>query len=345
MSLPERPHVAVVGATGLVGRVMLGILDQRRFPAAAVRAVASKRSAGKEVPFAGGGLVVEEISPDVFEGVDLVLLDTPDDVAREWAPVAVAAGATVVDNSAAWRMDAGVPLVVPEVNAHELESLGGRPGIVASPNCTTIGVVLPLTAIHRAFGIERVVVASYQAVSGAGEAGVEELKEQVAKLAHELDAMGDGDPAGLAPAPRAFPAPIAFNVVPRAGSLKEQGYTSEEWKLVHESRKIMGLPTLEVTATCVRVPTVTGHGAAVHVRCGQDVDVDRALEALDRFPGVTLCDLPTAVLAAGKDDSFVGRVRPDPADPRALWFFCACDNLRKGAALNAVQIAERLLPA
>jgi aspartate-semialdehyde dehydrogenase len=341
MPLPAQPHIAVVGATGVVGRVMLGILQERRFPASRVTAIASPRSAGKEIAFGDQSLVVRALSPEALEGVDLVLLDTPDEVAREWAPVAVKAGATVVDNSAAWRMEEHVPLVVPEVNARQLEV---HSGIIASPNCTTIGVVLPLAAIHRAFRVEHVVVASYQAVSGAGEAGVEELKEQVAKLAHELDAMGEGDPAGLAPPPRAFPATIAFNVVPQAGSVKELGYTSEEWKLLHETRKIMGLHDLQVTATCVRVPTVTGHGAAVHVRCIEDVDLDAALEALDEAPGVKLTTVPTALMAAGKDESFVGRVRVDAGDPKGLWFFCTCDNLRKGAALNAVQIAERLLP-
>jgi aspartate-semialdehyde dehydrogenase len=339
-ALPERPHVAVVGATGVVGRVMLGILRERSFPASRVTAIASARSAGKELAYGDETLIVRALSPEALEGVDLVLLDTPDDVAREWGPLAVAAGATVVDNSAAWRMEDHVPLVVPEVNPHDLEN---HPGIIASPNCTTIGVVLPLAAINMAFGIEQVVVASYQAVSGAGEAGVEELKEQVAKLAHELDALGLGDPAGLAPEPRAFPATIAFNVVPQAGSVKDLGYTSEEWKLLHETRKIMGLPALQVTATCVRVPTVAGHGAAVHVRCSREVDLDTALAALREAPGVTLTSLPTALLAAGKDESFVGRVRVDPGDPKALWFYCTCDNLRKGAALNAVQIAERLL--
>jgi aspartate-semialdehyde dehydrogenase len=341
MNLPEHPHVAVVGATGVVGRVMLGILRERGFPASKVTPLASARSAGKEIAYGDTTLVVRELSAESLQGVDLALLDTPDEVARRWAPVAVEAGAVAVDNSAAWRMDDHVPLVVPEVNPHDLE---GHPGIIASPNCTTIGVVLPLAAIHAAFGIESVVVASYQAVSGAGEAGVDELKEQVAKLAFELDAMGAGDPGGLSPEPRAFPAPIAFNVVPKAGSVKEGGYTSEEWKLLHETRKIMGLPNLKVTATCVRVPTVTGHGAAVHVRCASEVDLDAAMAALDAAPGVTVTELPTAVMAAGRDDSFVGRVRVDPGDPRALWFFCTCDNLRKGAALNAVQIAERLLP-
>ena len=342
MTLPEHPHVAVVGATGVVGRVMLGILRERGFPASQVTPLASARSAGKEIAYGDTTLVVRELSAESLQGVHLALLDTPDEVARQWAPVAVEAGAVVVDNSAAWRMEDHIPLVVPEVNAHDLD---GHPGIIASPNCTTIGVVLPLAAIHAAFGLESVVVASYQAVSGAGEAGVDELKEQVAKLAFELDAMGAGDPAGLSPEPRAFPAPIAFNVVPKAGSVKELGYTSEEWKLLHETRKIMGLPGLKVTATCVRVPTVTGHGAAVHVRCASDVDLDAAMAALEAAPGVTVTDLPTAVLAAGKDDSFVGRVRVDPGDPRALWFFCTCDNLRKGAALNAVQIAEHLLPS
>lgn len=338
--LPARPRVAVVGATGVVGRAMLGILRERRFPASEVVAIASARSRGRLIPYGDETLTVRPLSEETLDGVDLVLLDTPDEVAREWAPVAVRAGAVVVDNSAAWRMEEDVPLVVPEVNAH---ALAGHRGIIASPNCTTIGVVLPLAALHAAFGLERVIAASYQAVSGAGQPGVDELKEQVAKVADDIDALGAGDTSAVPPA-RTFPAPIAFNVVPVAGSLREEGYTSEEWKLLREGRKILGLPDLQVTATCVRVPTVTGHGAAVHARFAREVDLDAALAALAGYPGVELADVPTAHLAAGRDASFVGRVRRDPGDPQALWFFCTCDNLRKGAALNAVQIAERLLP-
>lgn len=344
--LPARPRVAVVGATGVVGRVMLDILHERSFPAAEIVPVASARSAGRLVAYGDGQLPVQVLAGSVFDGIDLVLLDTPDDVAREWAPVAAAAGAIVVDNSAAWRMDDDVPLVCPEVNAAALE--GAQKGIVASPNCTTLGVVLPLGALHGRFGLERVIVSSYQSASGAGRAGVEELTDQVAKLAGDpaaVEALGHGTGDGLLPPPQAFPAPLAYNVVPRAGSLRDNGYTSEEMKLVAETRKILGLPGLEVTATCVRVPTLIGHGAAVWARFAGVVDVAAALECLATAPGVELADLPTPQLSAGRDPSYVGRVRRDLSDDRALCFFCACDNLRKGAALNAIQIAESLLPS
>jgi len=344
-TLPPRPRVAVVGATGVVGRVMLDILHERAFPASEVVAVASERSAGHRVSFGNGMLVVQAIREGVFDGVDLVLLDTPDDVARTWGPVAADAGAVVVDNSAAWRMDEQVPLVCPEVNAAALAD--AAIGIVASPNCTTLGVVLPLGALHKRFGLEKVVVASYQSVSGSGRRGVEELTRQVDKLVGDsqaMDSLATGPAPDLLPAPEVFPAPIAFNVVPRAGSLRESGYTSEEMKLVSETRKILGLPGLEVTATCVRVPTLVGHGAAVWARFAGPVDLGEALVCLDQAPGVELAELPTPQLSAGRDPSYVGRVRPDLSDTAALCFFCACDNLRKGAALNAVQIAESLLP-
>jgi len=344
--LPARPRVAVVGATGVVGRVMLDILHERAFPASEVVPVASARSAGRLVAFGDRQLPVKVLEDGVFDGIDLVLLDTPDDVARAWAPAAAAAGAIVVDNSAAWRMDDDVPLVCPEVNAEALQ--GAVNGIVASPNCTTLGVVLPLGALHRRFGLEQAVVSSYQSASGAGRGGVEELSDQVAKLAAEpaaVEALAAGTAAGLLPAPSAFPAPLAYNVVPRAGSFRENGYTSEEMKLVAETRKIMGLPGLALTATCVRVPTIVGHGASVWARFAAEVDLGEALACLGRAPGVELADLPTPQLSAGRDPSFVGRVRLDLNDPYALCFFCACDNLRKGAALNAIQIAEHLLPA
>ncbi len=309
-------------------------------------AVASARSEGRQVAFGDGQLTVRALRDGVFDGVDLVLLDIPDEVARDWAPRGAAAGAIVVDNSAAWRMDDDVPLVCPEVNAAALEQ--AVKGIVASPNCTTLGVVLPLGALHRRFGLEKVVVSSYQSASGAGRGGIEELADQMAKLGGDpaaVEALGAGRAGDLMPAPSAFPAPLAYNVVPWAGSPRDHGYTSEEMKLAAESRKILGLPGLKVTATCVRVPTIVGHGAAVWARFASDVDLDEAVACLEGAPGVELADLPTPQLSAGKDPSYVGRIRPDLSDPRALCFFCACDNLRKGAALNAVQIAENLLPS
>lgn len=339
--LGPKPRVAVLGATGAVGRVMLGLLAERAFPATSVRAIATARSQGREIPFGGGTLVVDTLDQGGFEGLDLVLIDTPDEVALELAPKAVAAGAIVVDNSAAWRLEPDVPLVVPEINPHDLEA---HKGIIASPNCTTIAFVVPLDVLHKRFGAQRVVVSSYQSVSGAGQGGIEELREQAAKLADQIDALAAGEIEGLAPEPHLFPATAAFNVIPLIGSPRDQGYTNEEWKMVFEARKIMGTPDLSVSGTCVRVPAVVGHGVSVHARFEREVNVEEATAALSDAEGVEVVELPTALLAAGKDPCFVGRIRRDPHDDHALWFFATCDNLRKGAALNAVQIAEKLLP-
>lgn len=336
-TLPTNPKVAVVGATGAVGRVMLSILAERNFPAAEIRAIATERSRGQRV----GSIVVETVEDRGFDGIDLVVTDTPDEAAREIAPRAVEAGAIVIDKSAAWRMEPEVPLVVPEVNA---AAVGRNQGIIASPNCTTIAMVVPLAALHRRFGVERVVVSSYQSVSGAGRGGVEELREQAAKLADQIDALTVGEVDGSIPDPEVFTAPIAFNVIPQIGSIREEGFTGEEQKMGSETRKIMELAELPVAATCVRVPTVAGHGVSVHARFGREVDVAEALEVLRTAPGVEMADSPTVLLSAGKDACFVGRVRRDPGDPHSLMFFSTCDNLRKGAALNAVQIAELLLP-
>lgn len=334
------PRVAVVGATGAVGRVMLELLAERKFPAAEVRAFATERSRGRRVQFGEQALVVETLDDRGFAGIELALMDTPDGVSRELVPMAIEAGAVVVDNSGAWRLEDHVPLVVPEINPEALER---HDGIVASPNCTTIAVVLPLFALHKRFGIERVVVASYQSVSGAGQAGVEELREQVTKVGEEIERPGWDEIMGRISEPRVFPGPIVFNVIPQIGSLGDEGYTGEEWKLMAESRKIMGLPDLDLTATCVRVPTLVGHGAAVHARFAEELSAESALIALQDAEGVEVVDLPTPLLSAGRDRCYVGRVRRDQNDRHALWFFAACDNLRKGAALNAVQIAERLL--
>lgn len=337
-SLPANPMVAVVGATGAVGRVMLSILAERSFPAAEVRAIATERSRGQKI----GSLVVETVEDRGFGDIDLVLIDTPDEAARQIASLAVDVGAVVIDNSAAWRMEPGVPLVIPEVNP---AVVGRNQGIISSPNCTTIAMVVPLAALHGHFGVERVVVSSYQSVSGAGRAGVEELREQAAKLADQMDALSIGEVDGSIPDPQVFTAPIAFNVIPQVGSIRDEGFTGEEQKMGSETRKIMELPDLPVAATCVRVPTVAGHGVSVHARFGREVDVDEALEVLRSAPGVEIAESPTVLLSAGNDACFVGRVRRDPDDPQSLMFFSTCDNLRKGAALNAVQIAELLLPS
>ncbi len=333
--------MAVVGATGAVGRVMLDILYERGFPASEIVPIASARSAGRRVPFGEESLEVVPISAEAFEGIDLVLLDTPDDVAAEWGPVAVSAGAVVVDNSAAWRMDADVPLVVPEANPHAVE---GHKGIIASPNCSTIGVVVPLAPLHRRFGLERMIVSTYQSTSGAGRAGVEELDAQTQKLVGEVDRLASAGANSLAPDPQVFAAPIAFNVIPLIGSVRPGGSTGEELKMQLESQKILGHQNLEVFTTCVRVPTVVGHGAAVHARFEQEVEVESVRNMLAEAPGVELAEVPNPLTAAGTDACYVGRLKADSFDRRSLGFFTVSDNLRKGAALNAVQIAELLLP-
>lgn len=340
MKLPSQPKVAVVGATGAVGRVMLDILEQRRFPASAVTAIASARSAGRQLRFNGTTLTVRALERGIFEEVDLVLLDTPDDVAKEWAPIAVEQGAVVVDNSAAWRMDPEVPLVVPEANP---DAAFEHKGIIASPNCVTIGVVVPLAPLHRRFGLEQLIVSTYQATSGAGKGGVEELEEQSQKLIDEFEALGAGGAADLAPQPEVFAAPIAFNVLPAVGRIRDGGSTSEELKLLNESRKILGLPSLQAISTCVRVPTVVGHASSVYARFAEPVDLEEATRLLAEAPGVEMHDIPNPLAVAGTDACVTGRVRSVDFDPNALSFFTVSDNLRKGAALNTVQIAELLL--
>lgn len=320
---------------------MLDILAQRHFPAGEVRAVASARSAGSKVPYGSGTLTVEALQPGVFEGVDLVLLDTPDDVALQWAPKAVEAGSIVVDNSAAWRADPEVPLVIPEANP---EAVGAHRGIIASPNCATIGVVVPLAPLHRTYRLQQLIVSTYQATSGAGRGGVEELAEQSRKLVDEMEALAAGKASAMAPRPQLFPAPIAFNIIPLIGRVRPEGSTGEELKMLTETRKILGLPGIEVVATCVRVPSVVGHGASVYARFADPVDLEEARGILSNGAGVRMAEVPHAHEAAGTDACYVGRLRADPFDDHALTFFTVSDNLRKGAALNTVQIAEILLP-
>lgn len=339
--LPSAPRVAVVGATGAVGRVMLDILAERRYPASQLVAVASARSAGRRIRYGNGTLEVVALEPGAFDGIDLVLLDTPDEVALEWARPAVDAGAIVVDNSAAWRSDPEVPLVVPEANP---EAIDAHRGIIANPNCATIGVVVPIAPLHRTYGLEKMIVSTYQSTSGAGRGGVEELAEHSQKLVGEMEALCGGELAGVAPQPQTFAASIAFNILPQIGSVKEGGSTSEELKMLYETRKILGLPEVQVVTTCVRVPSAVGHGASVYARFAEPVDLQEAEGILANAPGVTMSELPHAHQSAGTDPCYVGRLRPDPFDPRAVSFFTVSDNLRKGAALNAVQIAEILLP-
>lgn len=342
-----RPTLAVVGATGAVGTVMLDILSTREDVWGEIRLVASARSAGRQLRVRGEEVVVQALTPDVFDDVDVAMFDVPDEVSLAWAPVAATRGAVVVDNSNAFRMDVDVPLVVPEVNPLAARS---RPrGIIASANCTTLSVIVAVAALHREYGLTGLVCASYQAVSGAGRIGVDTLHDQLQKVAGQRELgtrVGDvrraigGDDLGP------FPAPIALNVIPWAGSNRGAGHTSEEMKVRDETRKILGLPRLAVAVTCVRVPVVTTHSVAVHATFEREVELDRAREILRDAPSVVLDDdpegggFPTPIDAVGTDPTWVGRVRRSIDDPTSLDFFLCADNLRKGAALNTAQVAE-----
>ena len=337
-------RIGVFGATGQVGGVMRQLLVDRAFPADEVRFFASARSAGRTLPWKGGEVTVEDSATADFSGLELALFSNGKYASRELAPQVAEAGAVVIDNSSAWRMDPDVPLVVSEVNPEALSSI--PKGIVANPNCTTMGGMPVLMPLHRAAGLRRLVVSTYQAVSGAGGAGVEELDEQVRKVADGAAALAfDGRAVDL-PEPKAFAAPIAFNVLPRAGSVVDDGSleTDEEQKLRNESRKILGIPDLRVSATCVRVPVFTGHSLSINAEFERPMPVDEAEAILAASPGVVLAETPTPLMAAGADASFVGRLRQDPGvdGDRGLALFVATDNLRKGAALNAIQIAELL---
>lgn len=340
--------VAIVGATGAVGRDLRTILEERAFPCDRVRLIASPRSAGTTLDFRGDALTVRALDePDVFDGVDLALFSAGGGISREHAPRAVEAGAVVVDNSSAWRMADDVPLVVTEVNGDAVELLrGGGRGIVANPNCTTMVAMLPLKALHDAFGLIGFTATSYQAASGAGQKGVDELMEQNAALGPDPDLLRrDGERArSKAGEPRVHADVLAFNVVPLLGAVDDEGYTDEEMKLQRESRKILSLPELAVAPTCVRVPVVTGHAVAVRAVFADPVRSQaEAVASMDNFPGVVVEQAPTPLAWAGRDEVAVGRVRRDLVDDHALNFFVVGDNLRKGAALNTVQIAEELI--
>jgi aspartate-semialdehyde dehydrogenase len=340
-------RVVVVGATGAVGAEIMGVLEQRSFPVDELVPVASARSVGRRLDFGGERVEVTVLAEDVFKPGDIALFDVPDEVSASWAPVAAARGASVVDNSAAWRMDSSVPLVVPEINPGAVAEASR--GIIASPNCTTLAMIVPVAALHRRAGLQRLILASYQAVSGAGVPGVGELWDQLELVVKEEELARAGLGRRVLEAGSTFSHPIALNFIPQAGSFRDGGFTSEELKLCHETRKIMGLPELRVTATCVRVPVVTGHGVAAHAEFSERLTPEEARSLLADAPGVEVVDdpdafsFPTALAAAGRDPCFVGRVRQDPFDERALELFCVADNLRKGAALNTVQIAELLL--
>ena len=342
---PARPTLAVVGATGAVGTVMLDLLSTRDDVWGEIRLIASPRSAGRRLRVRGEELEVLALAADAFDGVDVAMFDVPDEVSAQWAPVAAGRGAVVVDNSGAFRMDPDVPLVVPEVNPRQAAR---RPrGIIANPNCTTMSLIVAMGALHRAFGLQEMVVSSYQAASGAGQAGIDTLYAQLDKVAGTR-ALGQraGDLRAAVGDFGPFPAPLALNVVPFAGSLKDDGWSSEELKIRNESRKILGLPDLRVHATCVRVPVVTTHAVAVHAVFDREVTREGAQRALDNAPGVVLNDdperaeFPTPADVVGTDPTWVGRVRRSLDDPHAVELFVCGDNLRKGAALNTAQIAE-----
>jgi aspartate-semialdehyde dehydrogenase len=343
-----RPTLAVVGATGSVGTVMLQLLSSRRNVWGEIRLIASARSAGKQLSCRGEQLTVARLTAGAFDGVDVAIFDLPEGVAREWAPIAASRGVTVVDNSAAFRMDPEVPLVVPEINREDLAYRPRR--IVAGANATTMAMIMAVAPLHHEYGLRELVLASYQSASGAGQAGIDTLHDQLSKVAGDRllgsrpgnvrQAVGDD----LGP----FPAPLALNVVPWSGALGPLGWSGDELELRQESRKILGIPALKVSATCVRVPVVTGHSIAVHAVFAAEVTADGARQALRNAPGVILVDdpesqeFPMPIDAVGTDPSWVGRIRRAMDDPRALDLFVTGDNMRKGAALNTVQIAELL---
>ena len=342
----SKPSLAVVGATGAVGTVMLGILSERPDVWGEIRLIASARSAGKKLMCRGEELTVVALTPESFDGIDVAMFDVPDEISKEWAPIAASRGAVVVDNSGAFRMDADVPLVVPEVNPQEIKN---RPrGIISNPNCTTLSMIVTLGALHRDYELTELVVSSYQAASGAGQAGLDILREQIELVAGTTAGDIAGDIQAIITDNGPFPAPLALNVIPWAGSLKADGYSSEELKVRNESRKILGLPNLKVSATCVRVPVLTTHSLTVHAVFAKEPSRKGAQDILRNAAGVKLVDdpenykFPTPADVVGTDPTWVGRVRKSLDDPMALEMFVCGDNLRKGAALNTAQIAELL---
>lgn len=325
-------NVAIVGATGLVGQEFIKVLQQRQFPMASVRLYASDRSAGKKVYVGHQEIRVKETGPESFQNVDIALFSAGSDVSRHFSPVAARSGALVVDNSAAFRMEPNVPLVVPEVNPGDIRQ---HQGIIANPNCSTIQMVVALYPLHKVNPIKRIIISTYQAVSGTGAAAMEELTTQ-AKLALE----------GQNVVPHVYPHQIAFNLLPEIDVFLDNGYSREEWKMVDETRKIMHAPDIAISATCVRVPVFVGHSGAINVEFAQPMTPDDARRILSTAPGVRVLDDPSVSLypqpwlSAGSDDVFVGRIRTDASDAKSLVMWVVADNLRKGAALNAVQIAE-----
>ena len=342
--MSKKPSLAVVGATGAVGTVMLDILSKRENVYGEIRLIASARSAGKKLMCRGEELTVVALSPEAFDGIDIAMFDVPDEISKEWGPIAAARGAVVVDNSGAFRMDDQVPLVVPEVNPQEVKN---RPkGIISNPNCTTLSMIVAMGALHRQYTLKELVVSSYQAASGAGQSGIDTLREQINLIANTNAGDDAGDSRKIIKDFGPFPAPLALNVIPFAGSLKEDGYTSEELKVRNESRKILGIKDLKVSATCVRVPVLTTHSLAVHAIFEKTVSREVAQEVLRNAAGIELVDdpenhkFPTPADVVGTDPTWVGRVRKSLDHPNVLELFVCGDNLRKGAALNTAQIAE-----
>ncbi|MGI9171467.1 MAG: aspartate-semialdehyde dehydrogenase [Candidatus Nanopelagicus sp.] len=342
--MSKKPSLAVVGATGAVGTVMLDILSNRQDVYGEIRLIASARSAGKKLMCRGEELTVVALSPEAFDGIDIAMFDVPDEVSLQWGPVAASKGCVVVDNSGAFRMDKDVPLVVPEVNPQDIKK---RPkGIISNPNCTTLSMIVAMGALHKQYGLKELVVASYQAASGAGQPGLDILREQMNLVANTNVGEAAGDSRNVIKDFGPFSSPLALNVIPWAGSLKADGYSSEELKVRNESRKILGLENLKVSATCVRVPVLTTHSLAVHAIFEKEVSRTVAQDVLKNAAGVELVDdpenykFPTPADVVGTDPTWVGRVRKSLDDPNALELFVCGDNLRKGAALNTAQIAE-----
>lgn len=331
------PSIAVVGATGAVGVIMRQVIEERKLPHRSIKFLASERSAGKTITFQNKPCTVERLCPEAFEGIELVLSSTPSSLSREFSPIAAKAGAIVIDNSSAWRMDPDVPLVVPEVNAEALSNI--PKGIVANPNCSTIQMVVALKPLHDLAKIKRVIVSTYQASSGKGAKGVLELEAQI-------NAIGRGEPV---PKVQAHADQLAGNVLPHDWTVGEEGYLEEEWKMVYETKKILGDETIAVSPTTVRVPVRIGHAESINLEFEKPISVEQAREAFRQAPGIVLMDdiangeVPLPLNLEGRDEVFVGRIRRDPTIANGLNIWVVADNLRKGAATNAVQIAETLI--
>ena len=337
----SRPQVGIVGATGLVGEMMRDILAERNFPLGGIRFFASARSAGTKIAFKGKDVVVEDAATADYAGLDIVFFSAGGATSLALAPKVAAAGAIVIDNSSAWRSDPDVPLVVAEVNPHALKSI--PKGIIANPNCTTMAAMPVLKPLHDRAGLKRLVASTYQAVSGGGVAGVEELQSQIEAVGQGSGALARSGEAKTFPAPKKWAVPIAFNVVALNYKLGEDGYTDEELKLRDETRKILEIPGLPVSGTCVRVPVFTGHSVSINAEFERPISAAEATALLQSAPGVVVTEVPNALEATGRDPVYVGRIRPDPTVAYGLALFLSNDNLRKGAALNAVQVAEVLL--